>query len=64
MEEEIQTLYESIRDDLASWVGSAASKKERSERLGMSGASEKRMGTLFDRKGDNRPGEEGPYRSP
>ncbi len=54
-EEEIELMYQSIRDDLAAWVGSlasSASKHERSERLGMSGASEKRMGILFDRKGD------------
>ncbi|MGE5239323.1 MAG: CHAT domain-containing protein [Chloroflexota bacterium] len=54
-EEEIESLYQSIRDDLAAWVGSltsSSSKKERSERLGMSGASEKRMGILFNGKGD------------
>lgn len=56
MIKEIESLYKSIRGDLAAWIGalpiSSSSKKERSERLGMSGASEKRMGILFDRKGD------------
>ena len=52
---EIQPLYQSIRDDLVTWVGaltSSASSKERSERLGMSGASEKRMAIIFGRKGE------------
>ena len=48
-------LYESIRDDLARWIEAlplSAPPRERAERLGMSGASEKRMGINFQKKGD------------
>ncbi|MCE5334497.1 MAG: CHAT domain-containing protein [Desulfobacteraceae bacterium] len=51
----IESLYQTIRRDLTAWVGSlppSASHKELSERLGMCGASEKRMGILFDRNND------------
>jgi len=47
---ELNTLYESIRDDLEKWRGAlpaTAPNAERAERLGMSAASEKRIGNLF-----------------
>jgi hypothetical protein len=52
---ELKSLYESIRQDLDQWLDAlppSAPQRERAERLGMSGASEKRMGILFTRKGD------------
>jgi len=52
---ELKPLYDSIRDDLARWLDelpSSAPKQERAERLGMSGASEKRIGILFNREGN------------
>ena len=52
---ELQSLYRSIRDDLAGWIEalpSSAPLRERAERLGMSGASEKRIGVLFKREGN------------
>jgi len=53
---ELKPLYDSIRGDLARWLEelpSSAPKQERAERLGMSGASEKRIGILFNREGDH-----------
>jgi hypothetical protein len=52
---ELQSLYRSIRGSLAGWIKelpSSAPLRERAERLGMSGASEKRMGILFKREGE------------
>jgi hypothetical protein len=48
-------LFESIRNDLARWIEAlpdSAPPRERAERLGMSGASEKRIGINFQKKGD------------
>jgi len=53
---ELKPLYDSIRDDLARWLDdlpSSAPKQDRAERLGMSGASEKRIGILFSREGNH-----------
>jgi len=53
---ELKSLYDSIRDDLARWlddIPSSAPKQERAERLGMCGASEKRIGILFNREGNH-----------
>ena len=52
----LKPLYDSIRDDLARWLNelpSSAPKQDRAERLGMRGASEKRIGILFNREGDH-----------
>lgn len=52
---ELQSLYGSIRDSLAAWIEalpSSAPSRDRAERLGMNAASEKRMGILFNREGD------------
>ncbi len=51
---ELQYLYQTISQKLARWIDdipSSASSQERAERLGMSGASEKRFGILFGREG-------------
>lgn len=53
---EHKSLYDSIREDLAMWLDelpSTAPKHERAERLGMCGASEKRIGILFNREGNH-----------
>jgi len=53
---ELKSLYDSIREDLAMWLDdlpSSAPKQERAERLGMRGASEKRIGILHKREGDH-----------
>jgi len=45
-----------ILEDLAMWLNdlpSSAPKRARAERLGMSGASEKRIGILYKREGDH-----------
>ena len=58
---ELKSLYDSIRQDLAMWLDDlppTASKQERAERLGMSGASEKRIGILYRREGDKQKEEE------
>jgi hypothetical protein len=50
----LKALYESIREDLARWIEdlpSPAPKHEQAERLGMSAASEKRIGILCNRQG-------------
>ncbi len=47
---EVNQLYESIRSDLEKWreaLAPTAPSNERAERLGISGASEKRIGNLF-----------------
>jgi hypothetical protein len=52
---ELDSLYKSIRGDLARWLEalpSSAPLRERAERLGMSGASEKRIAILCKREGD------------
>lgn len=52
---ELAALYEAIRRDLAQWrqaLPAAAPPHERSERLGMSAASEKRIGELYSRVND------------
>lgn len=43
---EVEALLGSIRQELASWCAEPASDRERSERLGMCAATEKRIGTL------------------
>jgi hypothetical protein len=50
-ETELRTLCASIREDLAAWradPAATASAKEKAERLGMSAASEKRIGIAYD----------------
>jgi hypothetical protein len=49
-DEEFEALCRSIREDHAAWraeLGSRAARSERSERLGMSAAFEKRIGVLY-----------------
>lgn len=51
---ELNRLCQSIREDLKAWrdeLGATSSAKARAERLGMSAASEKRIGILFGRVG-------------
>jgi CHAT domain len=52
---ELKQLFQSIRDDLAVWraeLGDSALATERAERLGMSAASEKRIGVLYGLAGN------------
>jgi hypothetical protein len=47
---EVEALYGNIRRELASWCAEPTSDAERSERLGMSAAIEKRIGNLKEGK--------------
>jgi hypothetical protein len=50
---EVESIYTSIRVDMRKWcdeLGDDASPRDRAERLGMSAASEKRIGILFSKQ--------------